>query len=320
MVRYEVHEILQNLEVVKIMNLVRWKTLGAISLLLCSNLVYGWTLQMDFNDGALNDVVNDSGKSYHVFSNAAGHTTYSNCDGQKIDGQCARMSISKGHDGWGTWGGRINFNERGLTNLVAGSEVWISVRVFMPEGFDYSASPHLKFLRLHTKSPSSSNEGYNDWYITPDGPTHNGKSDVPFFFVKEQQNLVRYFGDFNVDRPIKGQWENYEIYMKMDYRTVDEGGTSRVRVWKNGRLLGEFNDMRTLNKSDSYAGSFLIFTYWNGGNASGTGTRPTKDQHLFIDDLIITTDRPSKTDSLGNHMIGNVLKIPSPPHSLDVQQ
>jgi len=285
---------------------------------------HAWTINMDFNQGPLGRSVEDKGNSYPVFSDAAGGTVYSDCAGISQDGQCAKMNINKGYDGWGTWGGRLNFNERGVSNPVVGTEVWISVKLFMPEGFDYSAIPWLKFLRLHTTSSGKSNEGYNDLYITTIGEKYydsvlkKNLLQPPFFFIKEQQDLLKRFGDINLDNPVTGIWETYEVYLKMDYRSVTTGGTSRVRIWKNGKLLAEFNDIQTLNSAISQADSFLIFTYWNGGKPDGSGAVPTKDQFLFIDDLIITTDKPARRDISGNPMIGDVLIVPNSPINLQI--
>ncbi len=105
----------------------------------------------------------------------------------------------------------------------------------------------------------------------------------------------------------------------MDYRSVADGGTSRVRVWKNGKLLAELNDIQTLKSKASYADRFLIFTYWNGGKPDGSGSLPSKDQYLFVDDLILTTDTPSNHDMYGNPMIGDISITPKPPMSLKVK-
>lgn len=274
---------------------------------------HAWTINMDFNKGPLNKSAEDKGNPYPVFSDAAGHTVYSDCAGIAQDGQCAKMSILAGDDGWGTWGGRLKFSERGVSNPTVGSEVWISVKVFIPTSFNYNATPRLKFLRLHTRSPGKTNEGYNDLYITPDGSwlwdgTKN--NNAPFIFVKEQQNINYFVGKALIDKPKLGTWENYEVYLKLDYRSVSNGGTSRVRIWKNGKLLAELNDIQTLNSAKSYADTFLIFTYWN-------GTSP-QDQYLYVDDLILTTDTPSKHDAYGNPMIGDLVFRPKPPTVLSV--
>lgn len=298
-------------------------TLIIIGSMLClTTAARAWTISMNFNQGPLGQVVEGKGTPYPVFSDAAGRTIYSTCPGNIQTGHCAEMSIKKGSDGWGTWGGRLNFKQLGVTDPGVGTSIWMSVKVFMPLGFDYTANPHLKFMRIHTSSKSVQNEGYDDLYITPIGSHYYNPGlkknllQPPFFFVKEQQNLLKRFGNNNLDRPKLGVWETYEVYMKMDYRSVANGGTSRVRIWKNGKLLAELNDIQTLKSKVSYADNFLIFTYWNGGKPNGTGSVPSKNQHLFIDDLIVTTDTPSNRDILGNPMIGDVLIMPNPPTSL----
>ncbi len=131
---------------------------------------------MNFNQGPLGKSVEDKGNAYPVFSDAAGRTVYSTCPEKAPTEHCAKMSIQKGQDGWGTWGGRLNFNQLGLANLVPGTELWISVKLFMPRDFDYTANPYLKFLRVHTRSNIVKNEGYDDLYITPIGSTYYNKA------------------------------------------------------------------------------------------------------------------------------------------------
>jgi hypothetical protein len=288
-------------------------TLTSIAMMTGLATAHAWTIDMNFNNGTIGNKVEDYGSGHYAFTDAAGNTVYDQCAGFAQDGQCAKMSINAGDTGFGSWGGRITFSNLGLPNLVPGDEVWYSVKVYMPVGFDYSSNPHLKFMRLHTASPGRSNEGYNDLYITPDGPNHwdgSKNSDDPYFFIKEQQDVMMLFGNYNTDRPQRGVWETYEVYLKMDYVSASNGGTSRVRVWKNGKLLADLPNIQTLNSAQSYANQFLLFTYWNGG--------APKTESLYVDDLIITTDTPSKRDINGFPMIGDIVASPNAPSNFKV--
>ena len=273
---------------------------------------YAWTTSMDFDGGTIGQKVEGG---VNGFSNAAGATVYSACPSRA--GQCAKMQIKKGSDGWSTWGGRLLFNEHGRTELVKGDQLMISLDIFFPAdplisgGFDYSAAPHLKFLRVATQSSTGENEGYNDLYITPDGATHwdaeNSKNtDAPFFYIKEQQNKARFIGSYPADRPQQGVWESYEVHLYFDNVTVDNGGSSKVVIRKNGVELAVLTDIQTLNTPTSKATQFLIFTYWNGGNSLATGYYPVKDQYLYIDNLTVSTESSAAKD------IKRVVSVSSP--------
>lgn len=85
-----------------------------------------------------------------------------------------------------------------------------------------------------------------------------------------------------------------------------------VRFWKNGKLIGEFLDRVTLVADDSYSDRFHIFTYWNGG--------APQTQHMYIDDVVLTSDTPSGRDDYGNAYIGVGVQImPKPPSGVVVE-
>src|SRR5690606_19005850 len=69
-----------------------------------------------------------------------------------------RLDINQGSTGG--MGGIYYFPD----NLVRGDECWVRLRCYWPDGFDYTASSRLKFLRLHTQPAAGGNRGYNDIY------------------------------------------------------------------------------------------------------------------------------------------------------------
>lgn len=216
-----------------------------------------------------------------------------------------RMKIREGSNSDQEWGGGINHPKK----LVKGDEIWLRLRTFWPVGFDYNSYSNgnlLKFLRFRTNGADNSNHGYNDWIIRPEGK-------VPPF-----QNLYEgvrmdwsQFGDAN-DVIEFGKWETYEFYVKFDNVPVSEGGQARTRTWKNGKLLLDNTNKPTLKTESTTSGDTLIFTYWNGG-APAT-------QEMYVDDIVLTSDRPSDRDSFGNAYIGmgkvNVSAAPAPPSNL----
>ena len=105
------------------------------------------------------------------------------------------------------------------------------------------------------------------------------------------------------------------MHIKLDSTAKDAGGSGEVRIWKNNELLATITDVPTLSSASSYAQSFFLFTYWN-GNAPAT-------QHLYVDDIIMTSDTPANRDSHGNPFIGGTVPksapAPMPPSNVTVQ-
>jgi hypothetical protein len=221
----------------------------------------------------------------------------------------AKLPVSGGTDAWGSFGGVFTFPQA----MARGAEAWFRVRVYWPQGFDYTApgaGGRLKFLRFHTATSGGSNIGYDDIYIN--GPGSNPQ----FQYIYETVDQWVTLG--GAAEQIKfGVWETYEFYVKFDTASVAQGGQGRVRFWKNGNLVRDITDKVTLSQSTGKIDSALLFTYWN-GNAP-------KTQSLYVDDVVITNDTPASRDSLGNPFIGMgaagpsvPTKQPNPPSSVGV--
>lgn len=202
-----------------------------------------WTLLYDFNDGKLGEKVANL--------DAGGRTIYTH--EQMFEGsQAASLKALRGKENFGGWGGRMTFPR----TLKKDDEIWWRVRTYWPKGMDYSAAPRLKFLRIHTKGPDGANHGYNDIYINPPG------SEQPFMFIYEGEAKWTRIGD-KTDAIKHDTWETYELYIKLDDQTKDDGGAAVIRFWKDGKLLGEITDRKTLKTAEDTAGAALLFTYWN---------------------------------------------------------
>lgn len=212
-------------------------------------------------------------------------------------GKSCKMPISQGSKGWG--GGFVLPGQ-----LKKGDELWLRFRVFVPAGFDYntySSGTSNKFIRLTVKD-SSNTSSFLDWKWE-----NEGKSSA--YAIKLQRDNCtndcwQLFGNGS-QRPVRGTWETYEMYVKLDTVAADLGGQGRVRAWKNGKLIGELTKRRTINNANDFIPSVHIFSYWNGGSP--------KTQHLYFDDLIATNVRPSNKDSKGNPYIGVGNFIAPPP-------
>jgi hypothetical protein len=259
--------------------------MGTICCLAVTSHVSAWSMRQDC-EGPLGVKVDGMFKA----------TTYTN-EQVKAGSTSCRLAVRKGTVGWGEFGAMMLFPEP----LVKGQELWIRLDLFVPEGFDYTANPQLKFMRVHTQSRAGENFGYLDFLITPDGPSHwskklNGLTDAPFYFYYETVVNQEYPGSYEKDRIKKGQWESFEIYYYLDSVSTENNGRGRVRIWKNEELLADLPSQTTLKNAEAVANSFLLFTYWNGGSP--------QDQHLYIDNIVITSDRPSNVDAAGYSFIG----------------
>ena len=261
-----------------------------IGSLFASMSAYGWTVELDFEQ--------DTVGQRCPFDDAASRSFVSTSKASNGTKSC-EFNVTQGATGFGDWGGIVDLP----SNLSTGDEVWIRVKTYWPAGFNYDSTSEgnrLKFIRLHTRSASRDNEGYDDWYINPKGATQ------PFRFIFEGEQVWEPFGTAS-DRIAEETWEIYEFYLKLDSVAVDNGGQARVRVWKNGRLMEEITNRKTLVSSASFADLLYFFTYWNGG--------APKTQSMYVDEIVVTSDIPTSTDSNGNPFVGlgEVPPRPNPP-------
>jgi len=240
-----------------------------------------WQKKVDFNAGPLGAKALGSDSSFNDASSAV----YSK--DQVYEGAFSvKNSIDKGAEGFGNWGGIINFP----TKVTRGGEVWLRVRTYYPSGFSFSANPWLKFLRMHTTDAGgSTNYGYDDWYINLSDAVH------PYQFIYEGEQVWYQFGA-KADSPQFNKWETYEMYVKFDTTPASKGGQAVVRFWKDGILIGESKDRITLKNASATSDAAYIFTYWNGG--------APQTQSMYLDDIVVQTDTPSARDAAGNPYIG----------------
>lgn len=241
----------------------------------------GFTIIKNFNKGPAGSRAEDNGDD---FNDAAGGSYYT-ADHSAEGGLAAELNIGAGQTAFGSWGGIVY----PPSNLHKGTELWYRVKMYWPAGFNYNANPHLKFLRVHTRSDATSNEGYDDWYINPTGSAN------PFKVIFEGEQVWTQFGSAT-DIIQFNTWETYEMYLYLDDVPVSQGGKARIRVWKNGKLLKDIINRKTLVSSGSYANGFYLFTYWNGSSP--------QTQKAYVDDMVITTQTPTARDAQGNPYVG----------------
>jgi hypothetical protein len=309
------------------------KTMLLILVLFESTVSQGFDFDMNFDTGPIGSSVEAASCDINgqpTFTHAAANSYFTN-DESFGPGQSVEMNISQGDTAYGKWGGIIYFPNCGGRELVKGDEIWIRIRAKFPLGFDYTAAPQLKFLRLNTQKSAgcgdSCGEGRLDWEIFPRGSQQGWYEtptkwvqykDIPYGVNKEGISASsqgwEYFGDINSSgiepsAAIKlGQWSTYEWYLKFDKDSVDDGGEAVMRMWKDGVLLEEVTRLRTIDTDSSSVNTFLLFTWWNLGSP--------KTQKMYVDDLriIATPDIPSDVDADSNPMIGiGSVSVPNPP-------
>jgi len=258
-----------------------------------SSQVYAWTKNAHFEDGT----VGDKAKGATAFDGAPQYTVYSNkfVHSGKL---AAEMGIDGGSTGFGDWGGKIDFP----TELGEGDEVWLRAYLYFPTGFDFSATGQgLKTQRIHVKNPDGSNQGYIGTLID-NGITVASEVGNPEFKPNNPNSD-------QLGTPVpRGAWHAIEQYIKFSATP----GKAVYRVWQNGKLIFEDTATHTLRSSTSKSDFMYLFTYWNGG--------APKTQKAYVDDLVVTSDRPSNTDAHGNHFIGigdvEIVAAPAPPFLL----
>lgn len=227
-----------------------------------------------------------------VFTSDAGNTTYT--DEQVYSGNRAlKLVIQEGYKGFGSLGGIIDFQKCSAVGgrlLRKGDEVWVRVHLFFPKGFEFNVNGRNKFLRLRTFNSAGVSEGYNDLYL-------DAKMDTtPYDYIFE--GLQRWYSMGSQDDlfPL-GQWRTVEYYLRLDDKTQAEGGNARLRVWVDGKLIGDTGDRANLVTPDSYIGFLYFFTYWDNAGAH-------KTQTFYADELVLTSDTPANRDSNGFPFIG----------------
>lgn len=194
----------------------------------------------------------------------------------------AQCSIDEGADGFGAWGGSLDFPD-----LHEGDEIWFRMYVYFPKGFDFwTDSGYLKLMRIHTAADNSDNEGYHDLFIMSDGSGVAVGSEVAGPEGWHENNDWRSLGT----PVVPGQWYALEMYV------LHSSEHGIFRAWQDGVLVLEDTESFTLRSPTSIADFIYIFSYWNGSAPAS--------QSAFIDDVVVTFETPCQVDADGNPMIG----------------
>lgn len=252
--------------------------------LLYSMQASGWVFDADFENG----VIGEKATGEDGFSGAFSVTLYTN-ERSHSGKQSAKATIREGTDGWREWGGSWKYPSK----LGEGDEIWYRVWMYLPDGYDLSCggcSEGAKFMRTHTASSAGEHEGYHNYQAMVGGMLMSTSVNNYEFYKVSHPSPGEDRKDIG-DKITTGTWHAYEHYIKFS------GTKGVIRAWQDGRLIFEDMTTPTLRSSTSHADFSYLFTYWRKEG-------PTQTQSAFIDDVIITNERPSNTDSHGNPFVG----------------
>ncbi len=276
--------------------------LGVIFSLFASTQVHAWTVESTFEDGVIGqEADNKSGATTGAY-NAFSQTLFSN-ERSHSGKQSAKATIKTGDDGWGEWG-----LEYILPGVPEGGEVWMRAWFYHGPEWSYHPDSGGKGMRLQGYQTSTGRSKYYfDTYVSRNGVgLGNGPGSIDGSFKKNNSDAAIANG------PALSGWECLEMYIK--YHSVPGKGV--FRTWRNGNLWFEDKVTRTLPASDDKGATLgRIFTVFT--NASGGAQ---KTQSNFIDDVVITNERPNTLDASGNPYLGcgnvDIIPPPLPPSSI----
>jgi len=262
----------------------------------------GFTISINANNGTVGERVlsrngQQSGES--SFTTGSGDTFYTDKESYE-GGKSLEINSKKGTEGFGSFGGIMHlpqYTHVGGRTLVKGDEIWVRLRIKLPKEFEFNNGSN-KFMRLrvfHNEDGKKVSEGYNDLYFNGDSSTALPDPHRPFKYIFE--GAQKWWQPQGKELFKFGEWNTVEYYLYLDDKKGSAGGKSMVRVWLNGKLLGETNDRKTLARPDSFMEFFYLFTWWGNGGAR-------KTQKLWVDDIVVTSITPKARDAKGNPFVG----------------
>ncbi len=248
-----------------------------IGITISGSEAFAWTITADFESGT----VGKKAVGQNAFHGAGSLTTFSNQ--QRHSGsQSARMDWQQGDDGFSNARGDFNFP----VPVGIGQEIWGRMYVYFKSPWSWKAATtancgcRLKTLRFHKKQPDGSNGGYADILMNlPSGTVMGGV---------EFSSAGNLFTNLNL---VPDRWYALELYTKL------HPTNGIIRIWVDANLVVDKRNFDTASPTGAEVMDFAyIMGYWNGG--------APQNQTQYIDDIIITTDRPANQDAQGNPMIG----------------
>ncbi len=241
-----------------------------------------WTRTATFEDGTVGSVA--QGASGFTYAGSA--TTFSNTRASS-GSKSAKMVWPQcsAECGWGVCHGEIDH-----ADVYNGSQIWLRGYYYFDPGWQFNAT-HIKILTLRTHDASDNLAG-NIRIVNVGSRMYYSNSVIPY---ANGGDSIEVDTGANLD---VGSWQYIEIYLNVS--------TSNpiVRMWKNGVLI-----MQDTSNPVIVTGGRVVYSgFMNTWNSPGSPQVQTQ----YIDDVVVTTDQPSKQDSYGNYMIGSGEYVPPP--------
>lgn len=266
--------------------------------ILFTSPAYAWVVSADFEDGVVGTTALSNTDGFH---DAAGDSQYASSPALS-GSNSASVNATGGQTGFGDLGGIIRYPA-----ISEGDELWFRVNVYYPAGWSFSCggcTEGMKFMRLNTRtSANGSSQGYHDALIND-----RGAGGLIWLGSEVDGAGFPYDTARRIGTPAQfDQWIAYEMYVK--YSADPAQGVRRF--WKDGVLISEITNIRTLRSASDISNAAYLYTYWNNG--------APKTQTSYIDDIIITNVIPSRQDAAGNPYVGVGASIYIAPPNAPVQ-
>lgn len=164
--------------------------------------------------------------------------------------------------------------------------VWIGFSVFLPADLDQDNNNE-NFFQMHdfsdlcdgVKIPAVSlnwvNNNYDLNVVWNKNACSSGWSDVHY--------------DLGSLLPDKGTWVDWVFYIKFDYRDNIDGGTGRLKAWKNGTLLVDRSGPNCFNDVEGPYGKW-------GMHRAGWGGSLDSPRILYMDNIRAATGSATYAD------------------------
>ncbi|WP_019531046.1 heparin lyase I family protein [Dasania marina] len=250
---------------------------------------FSWSIERNFNEGAHGTAANTSLDGFDTAAEQSFYDSSLSYNG----GQSALLNISKGDQGFGRWGGVINFP----SPVTASQELWYQMYIYIPDSFTIDTDQgSLKTIRFMSQKSDGSGSGALDIQMADED------SPNVFRMIREYASSAGWFTFGERHQFKKNQWHKITTYLYADHKTASEGGRSEVKVWLDNALVTHEREIKTLAFDGSYFNSLYLFTYWNG--------LAPKTQHLWVDEIQITNEKPN----------WDLQNAPNPPTGLSTSQ
>ncbi len=242
-------------------------TILLLILVFASGQAFAWTKTVTFENGTNGAIAN----STSGFDYAGSQTTFST-DRAANGSKSAKMVWTKGSEGWGVTHGEMNYPAP-VTN---GQEVWVRGYYYFAQPWSWISNTGeasgIKIMRVATDA-GGWHSIFSVW-----SPNVTASNEMAAVQVDTGYPFLT------------GAWQCLEIYLKLSPTN------GIMRIWQNGVLVFEDLNHKTISSSGGYVWMSSVMSVWN----NGVGQNQTQ----YVDEFVMTTDRPSQYDSKGNAMIG----------------